>query len=527
MSSFAGQDPVSYPPPVSLGCTTARNEYIGSGQFLVRVGVTSEFYLWNPSRSCTWFHRYSRVLLTYTYVDATLPPLGSTTVVTTFRLTWGTSMCLPCKPDINFSPSNLSDPNSDSDYAYNQNNALFGRVVGGVITVVSDSTSTTSNNLSGNIAYGIVNDSRMNPLPSGGYSALDFTNSEIYRYSANQDKDANSGRPLADGIAIIVGDQISPDFVPIDRSGYVEAIEGYWWDVFPTFTPSVSGVTNWFSPYAACTLVNGPSAGSLVPYVVPRIPLDEAPVFRVECTPSYDIAQIGGCIVTVHFFAYNDSDDGGQSHVITVTGNHPVPGLQGGGLLQEVNVSTTVEIAPLRPSGTLWIGSLIASQQGTSTGSLTINNVLLLGRKTAHPGTVGQTSVVKVSDAAIGQTILVTAKLQVQYVNSNYLAPYVQSIPVSLDPLSTLAKRRAFDSKNAYFKRSFSTAEYQDITHDPDRYEKLATDSLRGTSMANLITDYFTFSTYVFFLYLVLSSPFSLSACLQKQVLSVYALLQD
>jgi hypothetical protein len=160
-------------------------------------------------------------------------------------------MCLPCKPDINFSPSNLSDPNSDSDYAYNQNNALFGRVVGGVITVVSDSTSTTSNNLSGNIAYGIVNDSRMNPLPSGGYSALDFTNSEIYRYSANQDKDANSGRPLADGIAIIVGDQISPDFVPIDRSGYVEAIEGYWWDVFPTFTPSVSGVTNWFSPYAA------------------------------------------------------------------------------------------------------------------------------------------------------------------------------------------------------------------------------------------------------------------------------------
>jgi hypothetical protein len=196
-------------------------------------------------------------------------------------------------------------------------------------------------------------------------------------------------------------------------------------------------------------------------------------------------------------------------------------------LLQEVNVSTTVEIAPLRPSGTLWIGSLIASQQGTSTGSLTINNVLLLGRKTAHPGTVGQTSVVKVSDAAIGQTILVTAKLQVQYVNSNYLAPYVQSIPVSLDPLSTLAKRRAFDSKNAYFKRSFSTAEYQDITHDPDRYEKLATDSLRGTSMANLITDYFTFSTYVFFLYLVLSSPFSLSACLQKQVLSVYALLQD
>ena len=264
------------------------------------------------------------------------------------------------------------------------------RPVSGAISIGSNSTSTTTAALSGELSYGCPTDTR---------SIMDGSPSGLAQQSIPK-KDGGVGIPISSGVTMIQGPDFLPGFIPGQSNGTTDINKSA---LFQTRFSATDGFTYFVSPWST---LSGPPSIVNIPVDAPAI--YEPPI--IECVGFANGGQTGNFQFTDLFIARDST-----CNFIFVTN---VQIYDAGPFKHQC----TVPSATVDPHLWQWYGTGIVS---ALTAPVDFNYYVT---ETGRNGVLGPTRWARFDNVAVGQNIIVSGKMVSECIPTGSFGPYMTPV---------------------------------------------------------------------------------------------------
>lgn len=515
--------------------------------------------VWLPQCGVDWLHRFSlwkegqAVPTTNSFTPPSPPGVGQA-----FLGMAGVSATLARNVFVPVAPSEdiAITPHLELEFTK-------GRLIGGIVTVISDAQSTVRAAMSGTISAGALNDTRASP---------DFSAPSLKQQSRQNEGIVDC--KIQTGVAAILGSDIPPTFEPLkfedtygrSSGAYVKDIlnglvlSGQYCSATSAYKFNNSYSAAFVSPFLRLAEIAGAGVGA-PPYQPPLmepLALPDSQAFIVHCYCDSELTTAEVCpsvsdkvrtvtaglafasIQVVHYYLYSSTSGAVPAlHLIVQTerievqesassmfwaGNYSsntpqyakasIPGFEpavfegadSGGTnvslstqFQYWRIPVVVQVAPKKPSNSLWVGTLFATS-GDSGSSANAANVTttpgcmnsiawtiaspisavqlsvaysvitridFIANRIYAQGVLGPARIIRWDNCAQGQNILINGTLVTEIVPGGIIAPFYKNQQGGSGPQTTAnllgCAACLWNSNSGIYKRIYDGDQYKVI----------------------------------------------------------------